>query len=168
MFLSTVKNPSGCACECCKSQTSVLSGTTANERASPRMGRGRTQRTRFSWCGRGVIGGLLSGKQRWGRRLNGGGRLRWGKNRGRRRAGARPRRAGTGRPLYSPFHLLLVPLLPNGDPAFPPPLIAGQIAHGQHGVHMAGLPAHPRLFHATLHHQDVGTLHRATANGIAL
>ena len=72
------------------------------------------------------------------------------------------------RPLGSCGRLLLAPHPADGGPAFRPAVITGEVPHGQHGIHMARFPAHPRLFHATLHHQFVGTLHRPTANGIAL
>jgi hypothetical protein len=54
----------GCACDFCKTQTSLLSGTTADERASPWMGRSRTQRTSFRWCGQWMIGRRLGGSER--------------------------------------------------------------------------------------------------------
>src|SRR5207247_9290843 len=75
---------------------------------------------------------------------------------------------GTTRTLDSCSHLMLGPPSADGVPAVCPAVITGKVAHRSHGIHVVRPPAHPRLFHATLHHQLVGTLHRFTANGIAL
>jgi len=56
----------------------------------------------------------------------------------------------------------------NHVPRGRPLVTTGSGAQGHHRVHVRPFPMHATPFQAVLHHQLVGTLHRAIANRIAL